>query len=168
MTTDPTQTARHRTRAEPTARHHRADSNGEGRSEPFRWSAAVLLAANAAIHGYLAPMHLSEAPYLGWGFIALAAGSLVIATGIAATDRAWLWAAALAVTTAALVGLLASRTVGLPEMHDEVGNWTDSLAIATLVIEVTVVMFAAARIFWRHADRRHDGVDGLRSGPVNH
>mgnify|MGYP001106147186 CR=1 FL=1 len=155
MTPDTTHTAGRRTSLG-TGPRHRAGRNDDGRREPFQWFAALLLTANAAIHGYLAPMHLAEAPYLGWGFIALAAASLAIAVGLAAADRPWLWATALTVTTAALVGLLASRTVGLPEIHDEIGNWTDTLAIATLVIEVAIVMFAATRIIWWRTDRRHE------------
>lgn len=138
-----------------------AGPNEEVRGEPFRWTAVALLVANAAIHGYLAPMHLAEVVYLGWAFIALVVASFATAVGLAVADRAWLWAIAGVVTALALAGLLASRTIGLPELHDEIGNWADTLAVATLVIEVAIVMFAAARIFWRHTDRRHEHAESL-------
>lgn len=133
----------------------RGSGHATGR-EPFRWAVVALSVGNAAVHGYLAPMHLDEAPYMGALFFVLAAASLALAAALTVADYAWLWVATATITAAALAGLLVSRTVGLPELHDEIGSWTDTLAVVTLVLEAAIVMFAATRIIWYHADRRHE------------
>jgi hypothetical protein len=44
-----------------------------------------------------------------------------------------------------VVAFLASRTVGLPQIGDDVGNWTDPLSFPAVTAEVLMVVLA-----WTH------------------
>lgn len=112
----------------------------------WRWSAAVFLLANATIHLYLAPMHLTEAPYIGALFIALSTACLILAMLLTFLDNAMVWAATGVVSVLALIAFLASRTVGLPQLDDDIGNWTDPLGYLNLAVEVLTVAVATAAL----------------------
>src|SRR5581483_10145824 len=74
---------------------------------------------------------LKETPYLGVAYIGLIAGCAVAA---ALRDRrGFLLAGGLAAAT--LAGYCLSRTVGLPAATDDIGNWTETLGILSLVAE---------------------------------
>jgi hypothetical protein len=47
------------------------------------------------------------------------------------------------------VGFLASRTVGLPQIGDDVGNWTEPLGFPAVLSEVLMVALA-----WVHLRRQ--------------
>ena len=88
----------------------------------WRWPAALFLLVNAAIHLALAPMHLIEAPYVGALFISLLA----------------------------LTAFLASRTIGLPQIRDDIGNWADPLGYPNMVVEIlTAAVTIAVLRSWR-------------------
>lgn len=111
-------------------------------SQP-RWLGAAALSTTAAIHIALVPSHLREAPYAGVAFIALAAGSLLVAMWlIAAADRLAWWAAA-GLAASALVAYAVSRSVGLPSMSDDIGDWLNSLGVAAGAAELAAVLCAA-------------------------
>jgi hypothetical protein len=61
------------------------------------------------------------------------------------------WLAAGAVSAATMLGYAISRTSGLPgDNGDDVGNWTESLGLASLLVEGVVVLLVLGRL----ADRR--------------
>ena len=109
---------------------------------PLRWPALLLLMVNAAIHGYLAPMHLIEAPYIGTLFIALSAACIVLAGLLSFLDNVLVWAATGAMSLLALVAFLVSRTIGLPQIRDDIGNWTDPLGYPNMVVEILTITVA--------------------------
>ena len=92
-------------------------------SSIWRWPAAAALSATAAIHMTLVPDHLRDAPYAGALFIALSAAALAIAILLTATDLERVWLAAGAISLGALVAYFLSRSVGLPSMSDDIGDW---------------------------------------------
>jgi hypothetical protein len=59
------------------------------------------------------------------------------------------WLISGAVCLAAVVAFLASRTVGLPQIGDDVGNWTEPLGIPAVASEALVVVVA-----WLHLRSR--------------
>jgi hypothetical protein len=71
-----------------------------------------------------------------------------IATGAALVGggdgRAWAAAASLAATT--IVAYVLSRTVGLPQVADDIGNWGEPLGIASMFVEGAVVALATTRL----------------------
>lgn len=107
-----------------------------------RAAAAVGLSATAAVHADLVPSHLHEAPYAGVLFIALAAGALLVASVLLATGRRLAWAAAGGLCASAIIAYVISRSLGLPSMSDDIGQWVDPLGVAAVVSELLVLGLA--------------------------
>jgi hypothetical protein len=112
---------------------------------PSQWCASFLLLVAAGTHIPLIKDHLQEAPYVGWLFIALSVVCIALAVAILFVDNVGVWVISGAVCLAAVVAFLASRTVGLPQIGDDVGNWTDPLGIPAVASEVLMVALA-----WLH------------------
>lgn len=110
---------------------------------PLRWPAAALLLLTAAVHVPLVPDHLEEAFYVGVLFIALAVVCVALSVVVVVHDSAVVWTVCGLVALLALVAFLASRTVGLPELGDDVGNWSDPLGFPALVSEALTLAIAA-------------------------
>ncbi len=115
---------------------------------PAQWCASFLLLVAAGTHIPLIQDHLEEAPYVGWLFIALSVVCIVLAVAILFVDSASIWIISGAVCFAAVVAFLASRTIGLPQIGDDVGNWTEPLGIPAVASEVLMVVLA-----WVHLRR---------------
>ena len=116
------------------------------RRTPARWGAAALLLVAAAAHVPLIQEHLHEAPYIGWAFVLLSIACVALAVWVVLSDRTDTWILIGAVCLAALVGYLASRTVGLPELGDDVGNWTEPLSYPAVTAELFLVALAGVRL----------------------
>ncbi|MEO6942287.1 MAG: hypothetical protein ABI124_04610 [Terrimesophilobacter sp.] len=117
---------------------------------PWRWLAIVLLLVNAAIHVNLTPMHLMEAPYIGLLFIVLSAACVILAALLAFRDNELVWMATGALSALALIAFLASRTVGLPQIDDDIGNWTEPLGILNMAVEALTALVTFAVLWsWR-------------------
>jgi len=120
----------------------------------LRWPAAACLAATAAIHMTLVPDHLREAPYAGALFIALSAAALAGALLIMAVDHQLVWTGAAALCLAAVISYVLSRSVGLPSMSDDVGDWLNRLGMAAVACEAAAVMICSVVLWQARADRR--------------
>jgi hypothetical protein len=120
-------------------------------SSSWRWPAAAALSATAAIHMTLVPEHLHEVPYAGALFIALSAAALAIAIVLSATDNAFVWLAAGAISLGALAAYLLSRSIGLPSMSDDVGDWANALGLAAVACETLTLVCWTARVGSRSA-----------------
>lgn len=112
---------------------------------PWRWLTAYSLLINAAIHLILTPMHLEEAPYVGVLFVLLSSACIVLAGALVLSDTPVAWAATGTVSLLGLLAFLACRTVGLPQLADDTGNWSDpygwlTIAVETLAIACTAVV----------------------------
>jgi hypothetical protein len=118
---------------------------------PWRWLTALLLLVNAGVHIPLVPEHLDEAPYIGVLFILLSVACIVLAVVIVVVDTTWVWAASGTISLLALVTFVLSRTVGLPQIGDDVGNWTDPLGFPALASEALTVALAAGALRRRAA-----------------
>jgi hypothetical protein len=111
---------------------------------PLRWIASVMLLATAATHIPLVPEHLKEAPYIGMLFMALSTASVALAVLVVLADTPAVWAATGAMTLLAVIAFLTSRTVGLPMIGDEIGNWTEPLALPAVAAESLAFLAAVA------------------------
>lgn len=109
---------------------------------PLRWLCAPALLATAGLHLPLVPEHLEEAPYVGVLFIALAVACTALAVLVVLRDRPVVWAASGLVALLAIAAFLVSRTVGLPQIGDDVGNWTEPLTFPALAAEAVTVVLA--------------------------
>lgn len=77
----------------------------------------------------------------------------VIAVALLLRRDWWLWLAAFATAAGPFMGFLLSRSVGMPNYTDDIGNWTEPLGVASLLVE-GAVMFIAGRFLlgaWRTA-----------------
>jgi hypothetical protein len=131
-------------RTEPAGGAHLAD----------RATAALLLLVVAGTHLVLVPEHLDEAPYVGHLFLALAAVCTVLAGLLLLRDHLLVWAVTGGVAAASLVAYLASRTVGLPRIGDDVGNWTDPWSFPSVTAEALLVVVAVSECVRRRSRAR--------------
>jgi hypothetical protein len=124
---------------------------------------AVGLAGIALIHLLDSIGKYNETRYLFWMYIGLMVASLAVAGLILHTRRRAVWLAASALAASAIAGYVINRTVGLPNAHGDIGNWTEPLGLASLFVEGAVVFaslygFAVAgRTFTAAAPARGDG-----------
>lgn len=113
---------------------------------PLRWAAALTLVVAGAVHIPVTPEHLEEAPYIGYLFIALTAVCFLLALVILVADSAAVWTVSGAVTALALGAYLLSRSVALPQIGDDVGNWLEPLGVVAIVFEGLTVALAVAAL----------------------
>ena len=121
---------------------------------PWRWTGVFLLLVTSGTHVPLIPEHLEEAPYVGWLFIALSLVSVVLAVLLVRWDTAAVWAVSGAVTALAVVAFLVSRTVGLPELADDIGNWTEPLGYPAVLAEMSASLVAGLVLLHRPRHRK--------------
>jgi len=123
-----------------------SDVVGRPLRSPLRWLAAATLVASGAVHIPVIPMHLEEAPYIGYLFIALTAVCFAIAVAVLLVDSVVVWAAGGVVTALAVIAYVLSRTVGLPQIQDDIGNWSEPLGIAAITAETLTVLLAVVAL----------------------
>jgi hypothetical protein len=88
---------------------------------------------------------MEETPYLGFAYIGLIAGCAAAVVLLARRDRrGFVLAGGLAAAT--FLAYCLSRTTGLPAATDDVGNWTETLGVWSLVLEGAVVALSAAAL----------------------
>lgn len=123
-------------------------------SSGWRWPAAAALSATAAIHVTLVADHLREAPYAGALFIALTAAALATAMLLSVTDHEFVWLAAGAISLGAISAYFLSRSVGLPSMADDIGDWANPLGLTAVACEALTLICWVARSPWVICVRR--------------
>lgn len=92
----------------------------------------------AAAHVPVTAEHLDEALYIGVLFIALEAVSLALALALIQRPTRAALAAVSAVGALAVVAFVWSRAVGLPLIEDDIGNWTEPLAVVSVAAEAVM------------------------------
>ena len=111
--------------------------------------AATGLFGIALIHLLDLPSKISEAPYLGYGYIGLIVASLVLVEMLLRRDDALVWGAAASLSAAVVAGFVINRTVGMPQAHGDIGNWGEPLGLASLAVEAFVLLLALGRLVRR-------------------
>ncbi len=110
------------------------------------WFGIVLILMTGLIHVIDAPDALSEAAYKGWLFYANGAVVLIAAYGIY-RKYSWGWNLGFLIAAGSLIGYVASRTVGLPQIPAEPDAWLEPLGVASLVAEgLFVAVFIGMRV----------------------
>jgi hypothetical protein len=85
---------------------------------------------------------IKETPYLGVMYIALMVASVLVAFYLLHTGSTLAWAAGGLLAAVTLIGFVLSRTTGLPNASDDIGNWTEPLGLASMFVEAAVVILA--------------------------
>jgi cytochrome bd-type quinol oxidase subunit 2 len=130
------------TTAAPAASHDHHAIADAVREAAIRGTVVVGLAGIAVIHAVDGVGKWSEVRYMFWMYMALIVGALVTAGAVLFTrSRAALLASG-GVAASVLAGYVLSRTTGLPNATDDIGNWTEPLGLASLVVEGCVLAVA--------------------------
>lgn len=109
-----------------------------------RYLVALCLLTSAATHIPLISIHLEEAPYIGVAFIVLSVVFPVLAVLLVARDTTLVWQAVAAANALAVLAYLATRTVALPQVVDDVGNWTEPMSFPALASELIALVVATS------------------------
>lgn len=121
---------------------------------PLRYPAAVLALTAGLAHVPVTPTHLQEAPYIGVLFILLTVACVLLAALLLIADSVAVWATVGGICLLAVAAYIISRTIGLPLMADDIGNWLDPLGVVSVLTESSVGALAGCAI-WR---RTHGGI----------
>jgi hypothetical protein len=97
---------------------------------------------------------IKETPYLGVMYIGLMVASVAVAFYLLHTGATRAWAAAGLLAAATLAGFVLSRTTGLPNASDDVGNWTEGLGLASMFVEGAVILLAGYALSLSRRERR--------------
>jgi hypothetical protein len=97
---------------------------------------------------------IKETPYLGVMYIGLMATSVAVAFYLLHTGSTRAWAAAGLLAAATLIGFVLSRTTGLPNASDDIGNWTEGLGLASMFVEGAVIVLAGYALSLARRERR--------------
>src|ERR1700754_2007650 len=104
--------------------------------------AAVGLAGVALIHLLDSLGKFRETPYMGWMYVGLMLSCLAVAATLLHAHALEAWLATIALSASAIAGFVLTRTVGLPQAHDDIGNWSEPLGLAALFVEGAVIATA--------------------------
>ena len=111
-----------------------------------RTLAVVGLAGMALIHLLDLPDTITGTPYIGWMYIGLIISALALGGILVYASDARAWKATAALGLSVILGYTLSRTTGLPGSTDDIGNWGQSLGIASLFVEGSLIALSAGVI----------------------
>jgi GT2 family glycosyltransferase len=111
-------------------------------NSPWRFTAAAAALTTAAAHFPVMEDNIEYAAYLGVLFALVSCLCVVLAAQLLWRDTREVWLAAAGVCAVALGVLAWSGELGVPRISDDVGRWTQPLAIIAACAEVTVVVLS--------------------------
>jgi hypothetical protein len=117
-----------------------------GAATARRTVAALGLLGIALIHLLDLPSKFEEATYLAVAYIGLIVASLVVAEGLIRRGGRLIWTAAVLLSGAVIVGFVINRTVGMPGVMGDIGNWLEPLGMASLFVEGVVVLLSLSAL----------------------
>jgi hypothetical protein len=103
---------------------------------------------------------LATPDWIGWGYRVIEVGAVLTALLLVLPRPAWLirgwlgWAAGALLGAGPLIGYLASRIVGLPGDHGDVGNWGYWVGTVSLFVEAALIVLSLTMLFSYLARRR--------------
>ncbi|RNE64024.1 hypothetical protein [Cryobacterium tepidiphilum] len=118
----------------------------------WRLVAAAGAITEAVAHIPVIEDHFSEAPYVGVLFALVTVAGFLLAILLLTADSRAVWVSTLVVSALALAAYVLSRTVGLPQIDDDIGHWADALGTMAIVGEAVMLVSAVAHILsprWR-------------------
>ncbi len=95
----------------------------------------VGLGGIALIHLLDAVTKYGETRYIFFLYILLMATTLTAGAVLLRLDSRLAWSLAVLATAATLAAYVLSRTTGLPQASQDIGNWSDSLGLASVFVE---------------------------------
>ena len=116
------------------------------RDQVGRGIGVVLLLGIALIHLLDAVDQFHEHAYVFVLYLLLMAGSLVVSAFLLRTDSRLAWTLVTLIAGLTLVGFILSRSTGLPNFDDDIGNWTEPLGLASLFTEGVAVLLGLYKL----------------------
>jgi hypothetical protein len=83
-----------------------------------------------------------EVKYLGIGYFFLIVGCVVAGAMLVHANSRLGWMITFGAALATLVGYSLTRTVGLPQSSDDIGNWLEPIGLSSIFIEAIVTAVA--------------------------
>lgn len=114
------------------------------RDAAIRATTAVGLAGVGVIHLVDGIDKYHETRYMFWMYMALIAGCVATAAAVLLSRSRTALLAAAGLAGSAFAGYVLSRSTGLPNATEDIGNWTEPLGLASLFVEGAVVLLAGA------------------------
>ena len=110
-----------------------------GTSAALRFFATILILLVGLVHLVIVPGQIAEVPWVGVAFALNFLGALLAGAWI--LQDIWLgWVLGLIVAAGAFAAYIVSRTVGLPQFTEDIGNWFELTGIFSLVVEALFVL----------------------------
>ena len=84
--------------------------------------------------------------YVGVGYYLVEVAALAVAVALligAGRHTLKVWVLAVGVAVAPLIGFVWSRSIGMPSYTDDIGNWTEPIGVASLIVEGLLLVLAA-------------------------
>jgi len=116
-----------------------------------RTVAVIGLAAFALIHLLDLPGTMAGTPYIGWMYIGLIVSAIGLAAALMRTSDTRVWTAATGLVTSVMLGYVLSRTTGLPQSSDDIGNWGQPLGIEMLFVGGSLLALSSGVLLSRRA-----------------
>ncbi|MGI8713491.1 MAG: hypothetical protein ACR2NR_09965 [Solirubrobacteraceae bacterium] len=123
-----------------------AQRSGPVREETARVLAVAGLAAIAVIHILDSAATYQGTRYIFWLYMAIVAGAIPASLLLLHWSSRLAWVGPALLAAGPLIGYVLTRSVGLPGDSGDVGNWLDTLGIASMVVEVAVLTLSLARV----------------------
>ena len=123
------------------------------REGAVRATVAVGLGAIAAIHAVDAVGKWTETRYMFWMYMAAIVGAIVVAAAAIFGRSRVALAGAAAVAGSVLLGYVLDRTFGMPDATGDIGNWTEPLGLASVVVEAATLAVAIGGLLMRGVTR---------------
>jgi hypothetical protein len=113
-----------------------------------RATAAIGCLAVAAIHiiDQRGVPGLKEPGYVQILYYILEVAGIVAAALLLTKYAKQGWVLVLGVAAGPIVGYILSRGPGLPNYHDDIGNWTEPLGVISLIVEGILLILAATTL----------------------
>jgi hypothetical protein len=135
--------------------------NGRAERRGLRVVGAVLLIAAGVIH--FAELGDAEVPYLVVGFALSAVFTICGAALMLARAPRLGWFVGGTVAAVTLIGYVVSRSIGLPDLHADVGNWFEPLGIASVIAEAAAAGLAAWALTDRQGLTRRHAIEEIKA-----
>jgi hypothetical protein len=116
------------------------------RDQVGRGVGVVLLLGIALVHLLDAVNQFAEHKYVFVLYLLLMAGSLAVAAFLLRTDSRLAWSLVTLIGGLTLLGFVLSRTTGLPNFNDDIGNWAEQLGLASLFTEGAAVLLGLYKL----------------------
>jgi len=117
---------------------------------------ATLTTGIGLVHLLDLPGKWEETRWMGIAYLGLIASTILVTELLLRTDHAATYLCAASLATGPMIGFVLTRTTGLPGAHDDIGNWSEPLGLASLFTEATVLLLSAVALINRpHTDADH-------------